>query len=164
MRTTYKSAAALLVVISGCNAATQDKDKDATPIAESGALNATAPAVSRMPAALIPEWDASRCNDDAPAPGSTQRHPRLMKRSPAELRAAFGSPSKTSEFRMGEVQGTFGSGLGSLLPGGEAANARRMAREETWTKSGCNLTVFFADFSGQWSAIDAFEWSVDADF
>ena len=92
-----------------------------------------------------------------------QRHPDIIGRTPELLAAAFGKPV-TERFRIGDAVGTLRSGLGSLLPGGEASNADRIAREDTWTKSGCNLTVFSVETDGLWRAIDSIEYSTDADF
>lgn len=85
-----------------------------------------------------------------------------MGRSPELLAANFGAPSAREDFRVGQPVGAFYGALGRRQP--PAPNAGAPARQWTWTKNGCNFSVFFLQHGGKWGAVEAFEWSVGADF
>ena len=125
---------------------------------------ATAPQKASAPAAVerVKLWDASRCGDDPYVNARMERHPALMGRSPETLAASFGAPSQRENFTVGGPVGTFYGALGRRTP--PPPNAGAAARQWTWTKNGCNFSVFFLQRGDQWRAVEAFEWRVGADF
>lgn len=126
---------------------------------------ATASAAARPAAqARVAPWDASACGDDAYKNARMERHPDLIGRSPDTLAASFGAPSAREDFRVGEPVGTFYGALGNRRPPPPNAGAPAPARAWTWTKNKCNFSVFFLQRDGKWGAVEAFEWSVGADF
>lgn len=122
------------------------------------------PAKSAPPRVKPANWDARRCGDDEYKNAAMERRPELIGRSPEDLVEAFGKPSNVDHFRVKDAVGTFRGGVGSRLPGGAAANANRVVREMTWTRSGCNFTVRLFEEQARWRVLDGFEWSVGADF
>lgn len=146
------------VAVAGCG------EGQATKAARQASMDPTRPVRSAPGRPALADWDARRCGDDEYKNAAMQRHPELIGRSPEELTAAFGKPADTDHFRAGETQGTFRAGVADQLPGGAAANANRVVKEMTWTRSGCNFTVQFYERQARWRAIDGFEWSVGADF
>ncbi len=117
------------------------------------------------PAALpVPRWDAARCAK-GDAPDATPERNRVLERqSPEALLAAYGKPSNDERFRVGEPGGVFYGALGKMPPGRTHPDAGRSARVLTWTKSGCELNVFFVQRAGGWAVVQAFEAAAGADY
>lgn len=107
----------------------------------------------------IAPWNAAACGGDA----SIQYHPGLLQRTPADLRSAFGTPSEETRFTVGEAVGVFETSAIAHLPPGMAAPSTEVG-ESTWTKAGCNLTVWFVKRSGALRSFHALKWRVGTDF
>lgn len=150
----------VLAVVLGATACDAGEQREMTVSAahHEKATSAVRPATQ----ARVARWDASTCGDDAYRNARMDRHPALMGRSPEILAASFGAPSAREDFRVGEPVGTFYGALGRRQP--PPPNAGAPARQWTWTRNGCNFSVFFLQRGGRWSAVDAFEWPVGADF
>jgi hypothetical protein len=117
-----------------------------------------------MRGGAIPTWDAAACGDDDYQNAQLQRHPGLMGRSVDSLLTAFGEPSAVERFRVGEPTGVFYGAYGKMPKGREHKNAGDPVRVLTWTKNGCNFSIFFLEEAGSSAAVNAFEWAVGADF
>jgi hypothetical protein len=114
--------------------------------------------------ATIPGWDAKRCGDDDYQNEKLQRHPAIMGLAPDALSAAYGIPSAQEYFLVGKPSGTFYGAYGKRLNGPKAINHGAPGYVITWTKSGCNFSVFFLKQGDTWKATEAFEWAVGAEF
>lgn len=155
--------AAVLSLVAGCDApvalpGTSSRPARAEPdIRRASSLAKTEGRKVRVTG--VPRWNAATCGGDEPI----QHHSGLLKRTPADLRDAFGKPSEETRFKVGEAVGVFETSAIAHLPSGMAAPSTEVG-EATWTKAGCNLTVWFVKRSGASRAFHALEWRVGTDF
>ncbi len=112
----------------------------------------------------IAPWDAGTCGDDDYQNEKMERHPALVGRTANDLLAAFGKPSTNETFRIGEPAGTFYGPFAKRLSGPPHPDLGDPARVLTWTKNGCNFSVFFVEPDQGGRVVEAFEWAVGADF
>lgn len=130
--------------------------------AVAGSKGATAPRGVTGKAA--PQWDAARCGKGDPPDASLAQHRVFEGQSPETLLAAYGKPSNDERFRVGVPGGVFYGALGKMPPGRAHPDAGKPARVLTWTKSGCELNVFFVQRTGGWAVVQAFEAAGGADY
>ncbi len=134
---------------------------ESLPVTASAAGNSGA---GSSGAGKIAPWDATACGDDDYKNEQMQRHPELMGLSPAALTAAYGAPSDREAFTVGEAVGTFYGPLGKMPEGRAQPDKGASAQVLTWTRSGCNFSVFFVTRGKASVAAHAFEWAVGSDF
>jgi hypothetical protein len=167
-------AAEVLILVSACSADSGSqpvpppaaKDSTTGPVATSTAPDDTTvlPSDSIPATGTLKPWDATGCGDDNDKNEKMERHPDLMGLTIEQLTKAYGKPATTEAFKVGTPQGIFYGPYGRMPAGREQANTGQPAQILTWTKNGCNFSVFFLDASGKTSAVHAFEWAVGSDF
>jgi hypothetical protein len=155
------------VLATACTSSEQGKTAD---IPAQRSLESSVSKSSSDPKPIkIPAWDASGCGDDDYQNAQLQRHPSLMGQSASDIIAAYGTPSKQEDFKVGEPEGSFYGDYGKR-GGSKTITAGNPVRVLTWTKSNCNFSVFFLNRNKDqndtkdWYADNAFEWGVGADF
>jgi hypothetical protein len=154
---------ALLVACSG------ETTADAVPSANAGKTVANAAPASDRKAVTtagksIAPWDASGCGDDDYKNTKMERHPALMGISIERLSAAYGKPSSREKFIVGNPVGIFYGEYGRMSASRPHPLKGKQAQILTWTKNGCNFSIFFVEKAGTPSAVHAFEWTVGSDF
>lgn len=130
--------------------------------AVAGADRAAKPEV--VEARAVPRWDAARCGKgDVPDAGD-RRHRVFAGFSPDQLLAAYGKAAGDERFRVGGPGGVFYGALGKMPPGRAHLDTGKPARVLTWTRSGCELHVFFVERGKGWVAVQALESAAGADY
>lgn len=114
--------------------------------------------------AEAPRWDAARCGKGDAPDAKLKRHLAFAGQSPEALLKAYGEASNDERFRVGGPAGVFYGALGKMPPGRAHPNAGRPARVLTWTKGGCELSVFFVQQDRGWAIPQAYETAAGADF
>jgi hypothetical protein len=166
--------AILLLVLAACSAedktapvpAPGQKTGIITKVEAKGEKPVVASSTASAPrgADAIAPWDGSACGDDDYQNEQMQRHPALMGRTADALRNAFGKPTSEERFIVGEPTGVFYGAYGRMPEGRDQKNTGDPMRVLTWTKNGCNFSVFFLETAGRSAAVHAFEWAVGSDF
>jgi hypothetical protein len=143
---------AVAIFVSSCGAGQMPQAENVT---------VAAPSTPALPLKTVGPWDASGCGDDQYQNEKLERHPALAGLSPGVLIAAYGKPAATEDFVAGEPSGTFYGAYGKQAVGEDVGKPVRVL---TWTKNGCNFSVFFIKKDDDARAVEAFEWAVGADF
>lgn len=153
------ASGALIALVAGCS----DADAGSSAANAAGPPLAEPAVVQAKPAKIAP-WDASQCGDDDYQNAQMERHPALMGLSPDMVASAYGQPSTSENFRVGEPVGTFYGAYGKRSGGPKSADEGKPMRVLTWTKKDCNFSIFFLQSGEGMKAVEAYEWAVGADF
>jgi hypothetical protein len=107
-------------------------------------------------------WDASECGDYQVSDEYEEYDAALIGLPIETLKAAFGEPFESEDFKVGEVAGLFYGEYGRTEADPNLVGLP--AKVLTWQKSDCNFTVFFVERDGVFRATRAFEWGSGSDF
>ncbi len=154
-----RALALLVILLSACS----DSSNSVTAAAATKAMAAKS-TTSKPVDAHVAQWDATKCGDDEYQNARMERHPALMGLPLQALVKAYGAPSERENFKVGEPVGVFYGPLGKMPVGRAHKNIGAPATVLTWTRNGCNFSVFFIEKAGTTSAVHAFEWAVGSDF
>lgn len=94
------------------------------------------------------DWSRKEC--DAP-----QNAPDFADKTESAL-AALGKPTREERFALGKGMNEFRIELLNIYP--MATNAALPVMERTWSRKGCNLTIWFVEKRGVWTSVRASRW------
>jgi hypothetical protein len=158
------------MLLAACTDNVGEQSPDAPSAQQSAPAEGTAKASANEPKASpddpiadqLPPWDDSECGDDQVAGDPDGYHVALIGLPIDTLRAAYGVPFESEDFRIGEPFGEFYGEYARSEADPDLAGVP--AKVLTWQKSECNFSVFFVKRDGVFKVSSAFEWGIGADF